>query len=346
MNKYGEIFKDLRISLRGIERAAMDIPIRPHRNIEETDLIAEYFVKKDGKKIPFFNQELSLFGITEEDLFRTAMENMEGRLVCKPIMDGMCCISLNYADGMSGVEAILHPDAMKEVAKITGNEFMVIPTSKTEAIAMAADLKNERLFTEARRNLAETNGGIHPDDVVSGNIYVFRDGRIAEWSPLKKEPRFLFDMDGTLIKWRGCEDVSETFQPGYFLERETDPLILKVFCTLFRRGMHVGILSAVYTTETAQREKLESLRRAGILVPEIDVIFIPYGQKKADFIDKTVYENILVDDYTLNLAEWEDSGLPAVKYYNGINGTNGTWKGASINKNMSVKDAIKVITSV
>ena len=42
--------------------------------------------------------------------------------------------------------------------------------------------------------------------------------------------------------------------------------------------------------------------------------------------------DVLVDDFTKNLNEWQ--GV-AVKLYNGINGTHGTWQGFSIHNKMT-----------
>ena len=344
IKRYQEVFKDLRMSLQSVERAAMDMPKRPHKRIPNTDLVVEYFVKKKIK-IPLFNQELTLFHVTEEDLFKKALENLTPHLVCNPFREGEYYLTADFADGMSGAEVILLPQAAKEVKALFGDKAVMLITSKNEVIVKQALTEDD--YLNAKEELREINGGVHPDDIVSNNVYVFdEDDHLKVWEPKVKEKRYLFDMDGTLVTWRGCEYIQETFAPGYFLEREMDPLILKMMSTLFRSGKRVGILSAVYTTETAQGEKREWLKRAGILSPDVDIIFIPYGQDKSSYVDNSNYENVLIDDYSPNLKEWEESGLPAVKYLNGINGTKGTWRGKHIDKNMSLKEAIQVIINL
>ena len=64
---------------------------------------------------------------------------------------------------------------------------------------------------------------------------------------------------------------------------------------------------------------------------------MPYGVPKLDYIilreDTT---NILIDDFSKNLHEWEKGkNNIGIKYYNGINGNHGTWKGNSINPELN-----------
>ena len=54
---------------------------------------------------------------------------------------------------------------------------------------------------------------------------------------------------------------------------------------------------------------------------------------------------ILVDDYSRNLHAWELAGHVGIKFYNGINGSHGSWKGCAIGSAMSVQEMYDVIAS-
>lgn len=73
----------------------------------------------------------------------------------------------------------------------------------------------------------------------------------------------------------------------------------------------------------------------------MDAIFTPCGACKADYV-KTSGLNILIDDYTKNLLEWENQGrnFLGIKFDNGINGNIGKWKnrrGIVLRKEMSAE---------
>ena len=149
------------------------------------------------------------------------------------------------------------------------------------------------------------------------------------------------DMDGVFAKWNTSATVEDTHKKGYFAEREPEEKMVSLVKTLRKLGVNVCVLSAAYPNGYAAAEKSDWLDR--IFDKALDRIFVPYGQNKADYISSNA-ESILIDDYSENLREWEKSGSKAVKFYNGINGTKGTWKGKSINLAMSVAEMIASLT--
>ena len=160
-----------------------------------------------------------------------------------------------------------------------------------------------------------------------------------------KTINLFFDMDGVLAKWQPCP-VEDTHQKGYFLNREPDPLMVRVIKRFEREyPAIVKVLSSVYQNGYAEQEKREWLRRQGI---KSELIAVPYGEKKSNYIryeDEGVELFVLVDDYTNNLNAWESDALcnVGIKYYNGINGTKGTWNGSSIHRDQSVENVINKI---
>lgn len=149
------------------------------------------------------------------------------------------------------------------------------------------------------------------------------------------------DMDGVLAKWNSKATVADTHKPGYFLNREEEPGIKDLIRYLTVKGYEVRILTAAYKDGTARTDKSRWLEDHGIDVP---VIFVPYGQNKADYA--TDKQNFLIDDYSKNLREWESAGNIGIKYYNGINGNFGTWHGHSISHLMDAQKLCTIIENI
>ena len=153
--------------------------------------------------------------------------------------------------------------------------------------------------------------------------------------------RIYIDMDGCLAKWDTETPAELTKVPGYFLAREKDEKIVELVKRLRAVGANICILSAVWN-DTCAREKSEWLDQ--IFDKDLDRIFVPNGSNKADYI--LGGKSILIDDYTKNLKAWKSSGNVPIKFYNGINGNNGTYEGDFITKDMSVAEMIDKITQV
>lgn len=89
-----------------------------------------------------------------------------------------------------------------------------------------------------------------------------------------------------------------------------------------------------------------------VYLPEVDAahrIFVPCGESKAataarrlkhSHIDKTFF---LLDDYSVNLHDWKEKNGSGIKLRNGINGSTGTWKGASVSRFNTPETLAKLI---
>lgn len=164
--------------------------------------------------------------------------------------------------------------------------------------------------------------------------------------------RIFVDMDGVLAKWEDAS-LEEMTSPGFFLSRVPDPNVCDMFTMLQEKAkdgkIEVFILSS-YLLPMSKEEKIEWNKRH-THIPEENQIYVPYGESKATALEsiggirKT---DVLIDDFTRNLKEWP--GI-AVKLYNGINGTHGTWRGYSVHNNMEPEkmflqlDAISLMES-
>lgn len=151
-----------------------------------------------------------------------------------------------------------------------------------------------------------------------------------------------FDMDGVLAKWNEQASIEETAQRGYFLQREPEEKMIRVVKRI-SENFDVNILSSVYQDDHSIKEKIEWLQKVGL--EGIGQIFVPYGDNKADYIQPGY--NFLVDDFTKNLREFERiPGNFGIKFYNGINGTKGSWDGFRIDHRMSEERLYATIAGI
>ena len=150
------------------------------------------------------------------------------------------------------------------------------------------------------------------------------------------------DMDGVVAQWNTEVTIEDTKKRGYFLERIPEKSMVRLINALQRLGVPVCILSAAYD-ENAASEK--SIWLDVIFNTDLNRIFVPYGRNKSDYIGGG-RGNLLIDDYSENLYAWEQTGNIGLKFYNGINGTHGSWKGKYITKDMSLGEMLEKISEV
>lgn len=151
------------------------------------------------------------------------------------------------------------------------------------------------------------------------------------------------DMDGVIARWNTWATLEDTQREGYFLNCIPEKSIIRGIRLLKFLGVHVCILSATCDSQAAREKSIWLDRYVGRYIQRI---FVPYGTNKADYIGGG-RNAILVDDYSTNLHQWEASGNKGVKFYNGINGTNGTWTGSFVSKDMSaVVLAFRILSSI
>ncbi len=148
-------------------------------------------------------------------------------------------------------------------------------------------------------------------------------------------------MDGVLAKWDSNTSSEGTKVKGYFLAREPEMIITELVNALIAIGSPVCILSAVWNEDCA---KEKSIWLDKYINPNVNRIFVPYGTNKADYISGG-RGNILIDDFTQNLKSWKESGNIPIKFYNGINGTKGTYIGSSINYKMTLGEILEIIAN-
>ena len=149
------------------------------------------------------------------------------------------------------------------------------------------------------------------------------------------------DMDGVLAEWEvGCT-YEKTWEPHYFLYRDLEVVVRDTLLLLMAAGFKCQAASAAYEEGTARADKDAWLNKNGL--ENLPRIFMPCGKNKADFIDiKDNITYILLDDYSLNLHNWEATArgtakFVAIKFLNGINGNSGDWKGRTLHHHSSAE---------
>lgn len=148
------------------------------------------------------------------------------------------------------------------------------------------------------------------------------------------------DMDGCLARWNPVP-IAETKKLGYFRNRAAEPNLVNLVHLMIMDGIEVNILSAAYQDDHSAADKIWWLQHIGL--GNVPAIFVPYGECKFDYIPANKRDNILIDDYSANLRDWEHAGNTGIKFRNQINGTQGTWTGLSINWEMSSSDMLSFL---
>ena len=147
------------------------------------------------------------------------------------------------------------------------------------------------------------------------------------------KPRYFFDMDGVLFKLDNTlTSLEPLYEEGYFKNLPTHRLAVRCLQEmLIQDPEQVYILSHYIDSPFAEQEKREVLQE---LFPSLDmhnVILVPYGESKTDYVPIRIKENdFLVDDYNHNLECWRDAGGYAIKFVNAINDRYGSWIGSKV----------------
>lgn len=146
--------------------------------------------------------------------------------------------------------------------------------------------------------------------------------------------KYIFlDMDGTLYEWQQIESEDALWEEGYYLNLSYYENVRKAIQILVEHPKVVLYIASHYLpSEYALEEKRAAMRRDFPEIPKENLVFIPYGKDKAEFImnrfgqtDHLPEEFVLLDDYSKNLHSWEKQGGTAIKLRNPINGSCGTW---------------------
>lgn len=146
--------------------------------------------------------------------------------------------------------------------------------------------------------------------------------------------RILFvDMDGVLAVWKKAAQFEELYIPGYFRELPPQTNVVDAIEMLVAAGVDVRILSSYLQDHpTAILEKNEWLDRYMPSVPMENRLFVPGHVHKGAWVqsngicDFRKDNAFLLDDYTVNLEDWNKRGGKGIKLLNDVNGTRGAYR--------------------
>lgn len=159
--------------------------------------------------------------------------------------------------------------------------------------------------------------------------------------------RYFIDMDGVLAVWNTGASIEEVASPGYFRNLMPMENCVRAVRDLIQNGKAIYILSSVFEDSHSINEKNKWLDQYLPEIPHANRLFVPYSMKKHEFLEKEMEnlkkDDVLLDDYTKNLQEWHGIGI---KMLNGINNTNGTWRGYVVKSDMHHEKLAKQIEAI
>ena len=155
---------------------------------------------------------------------------------------------------------------------------------------------------------------------------------------MKKTINLFVDMDGTVAKFYYKKNYLEKmYEQGYFanlplyaMAKHIDDFASKDTC------VNVYILSACVNSKYCEQEKTEWLLKNMPNINPKNFIFTKVGESKVEKAKTIVeswydYTNILLDDYSKNLEDWNNyETCIGIKFLNGMNDTTKSWQGEKI----------------
>lgn len=161
--------------------------------------------------------------------------------------------------------------------------------------------------------------------------------------------RLILDFDGTLVEFQQLKSLEELMTPGYFANLFVFENVISAIQDFHKQYPEVEIVIASKVLLDAPHipgDKDKIIDKHLSFIKKENRIYIPYFDNKSDYFEITK-EDYLLDDYTDNLIEFEEAGGHGIKLLNGINNTNGRWKGHRIHNDfptvLIVDDLKKII---
>ena len=165
-----------------------------------------------------------------------------------------------------------------------------------------------------------------------------------EQKKAKNRINLFLDMDGVLAAWLTGATDEELHRPGYFAQLPPTSLAAFLQHNPLPEPIRKYALSAYFQDTAAHFEKRWWLSEYTD-IPEARRLLIPCGASKAAYVREYFHRpltkrDVLLDDYSANLLEWEEAGGTAVKWLNGINGSGKRFHGVRVSTPEELMHAI------
>ena len=161
--------------------------------------------------------------------------------------------------------------------------------------------------------------------------------------------KLFLDLDGTLAKFNSKKNALERFdkEKGFFATLKPFKYIEIVNELALRQDIEIYIISAT-PNEQADSDKLIWINKYLNNIKQENICFCRLGKNKAKEIKEQLNIDInkdclLLDDYTNNLIDWNNSNGIGIKRLTSLaNNKSKRWKSYSIK---SLKDLPKIVNS-
>lgn len=176
------------------------------------------------------------------------------------------------------------------------------------------------------------------DDVSNKQGYTLFSKRYLEILKKKYQelrldnPRVFIDATGVLYLNRSITCLEELYEDNYFNERPQHTMMSYAVNELLKLHPHQVYILTYCIDSLPAEECLKN--RISLDFPLLDphnVIIVPYGMNKTDFVPNGVDQrDVLIDDYNNNLIEWQRSGGKSIKFINTRESIEDDWIGSCI----------------
>jgi len=147
------------------------------------DLNVYYKIVRKEYSVTIKQEYIDKWGVTEEQLFEMAKENVKGKFTIENISDiipvpdsGMFMKVISLPGRIWGASALLFPEIFTELDD--GKDISIIPSSIHELIALKADDQVGMGLADMIRSVNETS--LDPSDILSDHPYIYTNGEIKE----------------------------------------------------------------------------------------------------------------------------------------------------------------------
>lgn len=158
--------------------------------------------------------------------------------------------------------------------------------------------------------------------------------------------RIFLDLDGTLARFN-VRNALERFktEKGFFAKLLAYKNIESI--NEMAKVGNVYIISAS-PNEQADNDKMQWVQKYLPNIPITNIVFCRLGENKAEIIKQRtgvdIKGNILLDDYTHNLEQWESAGGVGIKRLTRCaDNSTGKWKGLTIRNLNQLKGAVSLV---